>query len=112
MVHSSVNVALQISINGKKPEDAFQDGLLSVVAGTLGEYFAPLIMKERFENRMDYGQHKFAHGILGAVIGSIISEDPIYGAISGATGAIIAEVLCEEMIPILKDIPPELVKKL
>jgi hypothetical protein len=72
-------------------------GVKSLAADTIGEYFGYQIGKLGHSEGFNYLLHKGLHGVVGALTGFILSGNKT-GAISGAIGAVAAEIAIEMMV--------------
>ena len=90
-----VQKATHVAIEGKSLETALKEAPLEIVVNSLGSYSASEIGSNR--EKLGYVLHKTAHGLVGAASGLVLSEGKWKGVISGAMGAMGAEVLVEAM---------------
>ena len=91
---SGIRAGAQVTVGGRSAEEALKEGLLSAAAHTVGGHFAA----EIGNNRTELGAvwHKAAHGLVGAVTGAVLNpDDRARGAMSGAVGAVTAEIIAE-----------------
>ena len=83
------------SLPFQKPD--LKEGLISTAVDAIGGYAANKI--KSFRANIGYAGHKLAHGVLGGMMGAILSKDRKSGAISGAMGGMGAEIIGEAITP-------------
>jgi Possible hemagglutinin (DUF637) len=98
-VKSAISVPINAMLGGQKLEEALLSGATTFAADTLGCHFATEIGKAYGAKKLSYGEHKALHAFVGAVTGAILNPADLgKGALSGALGAFVAEVVGEAVI--------------
>ena len=90
-----IETPLQILIGGVSVEDALEGNLKSLGVDTLASYFAHHIGRIYGKEQINYFEHKALHGGLGAISGWLL-DSSTRGAVSGAIGGIVSEVVMDE----------------
>jgi hypothetical protein len=97
-IETAIKGTLNTAVFGQEPGEAYKEGATSAVAGTIGRCAAAHIGEAR--EALGGMLHKVAHGLVGAGTGALLShDDPARGALSGAVGAVAAEVIAEALTP-------------
>lgn len=81
-LQSAVNGGLRIAVEGTDPGDALRQGLINAGVNSLAGFAAGEIGDNR--KNLSYGEHKFLHGIAGAIGGQVLYKDAASGAMGGA----------------------------
>jgi hypothetical protein len=83
---------------------ALKQGLLDIAVTAAGSYGARQIgnLYHPTDSKaipINWLEHKFLHGLLGATMGVALSKDRAMGAISGGAGAVLSESIAEWITP-------------
>jgi hypothetical protein len=92
-----------MTVGGQEPHHALRSGFKSVLVNTGAEVAANHIGNLYGSHDLTSLEHKLAHGIAGGAAGAILGDDPLKGAASGATGAVVSEMLMEAVAPDYND---------
>ena len=96
---SVVRAGVSSVIEQRNIGECLQQGGVTAVVDSISGVLAQKIGQSAFGKTMTPLQHKIAHFGVGASTGAILDRDhPLAGAVSGGLGAVMAEVVAEEMI--------------
>lgn len=108
VLNSAVNTMMSVAIDGVNPGEALKRGAMSAGLNTLASWGAGQIGGMYRKEAVNYGVHKVLHGMTGAGLGAglaaISHQDPRLGAVSGAFGAVLSEVIAEGFAPKTEDV--------
>lgn len=110
-VQMSVNTTANM-ITGQNTKDALIYSAKSAGAGIIGGIASSRIGEAYFNHDIDFIGHKFLHALVGGTTGAILGKKPLEGAISGAFGAITAEMIGELVLMNSHKIAGDIVDKL
>ncbi len=108
VLNSAVNTMMSVAIDGQDIGEALKRGAVSAGLNTLASWGAGQIGGMYRKEAVNYGVHKVLHGLTGAGLGAglaaISHQDPRLGAVSGAFGAVLSEVIAEGFAPKTEDV--------
>lgn len=98
-MRSFVRAGFDVAVRGKDADESLRQALKNTATSALGAYVAGKIGQAyKGENpSLDYFSHKLCHAVLGGALGSVMSDDPLSGAVAGAGGAVLAEAVAESL---------------
>ena len=103
VLNSAVNTMMSVAIDGQDVGEALKRGAVSAGLNTLASWGAGQIGGMYSKEALNYGVHKALHGVVGAGLGAglaaISHQDPRLGAVSGAFGAVLSEMVAEGFKP-------------
>jgi len=97
VVSSGTSAGLGILINRQDVRDALLQAAKGIAVNTIAGWGANQIKEARTPGAIGSLIHKVEHGLLGAGMGALLSKDPL----SGAMGAMIAEIVAEASLDVL-----------
>lgn len=94
-VQTAVSTSLALASGEKKMAQIIQQGIQGAVASVVQSFAAQHIGAAYKAGEIDTITHKLSHAIAGGFAGALFADDPGQGALAGATGAVIAELVAE-----------------
>jgi len=97
---AAISTGLNVVVDPKHAGRALRLGALNLAVNTLAGTAANKIgaSYNNGDGNIDYITHKVLHGVVGAAAGAALSKDHAAGAVAGAGGAVVAEVVGEMMM--------------
>lgn len=93
-VQSTVGLTANLA-TGQNLEQALLQAARSTAAGVVSGVASRSIGEAYTKHDVDFIGHKFLHALVGGATGALLSDDPLKGAVSGAVGAVTAEMIGE-----------------
>ncbi len=102
MVRSSVQLHLDIALNGGNYKSLAKNYALHGAVGAMSGYFAQGIGDLLSSGEIDALSHKLLHGALGAVSTTLTGDGPMAGALGAMVAETVAETVFEAKLPALE----------
>ncbi|CAO5675632.1 MAG: hypothetical protein HEEMFOPI_00267 [Holosporales bacterium] len=97
-LRGGINAGARLLLSEEESGNVLSNCLKGVAVGTLGGSVSNEIGIAYSSGDLNSVSHKLIHGALGATTGSILSDDPLRGALGGALGSFVSETVAETLV--------------